>query len=66
MTNKERQKSLDKKKWIMSEEVGEDLSGEMLYCEFCACSVDKKCNAPQEDREKNHLCAKAFNRMKRR
>lgn len=66
MTNEQRQKSLDKKKWLMSEECEQDLSGEMIYCEFCGCSAHKNCTATQEEREKGCLCAKAFNRMKRR
>lgn len=65
MKNIERQKSLDKKKWEMSQEVGADLSGEMIYCEFCGCAVDKKCTATQDQRERNSLCARAYNRMKR-
>lgn len=65
MKNCERQKSLDRQKWLMSQEVGEDLSGEMTYCEFCGCAVDKKCTATQEERVATCLCARAFNRMKR-
>jgi hypothetical protein len=66
MKNTERQKSLDKQKWLMSEEVGTDLSGEMLYCEFCFYKdLDGFCPISQQERENKCLCAKAWNRYKR-
>lgn len=71
-TNIERQKSLDKQKWLESENQGHDMSGCMLYCECCEKAdhthptENGKCYASQEEREQNCLCAKAFNRMKRR
>lgn len=66
MKNTERQKSLDKQKWVMSEECECDLSGEMLYCEFCFYKdLDGLCPVSQDQRESQCLCAKAYNRMKR-
>ena len=67
MTNKERQKSLDKKKWLESEKQGCDLSGAMEYCSCCSeCDwwLDI-CTATQEERESKCLCATAYNRMQR-
>ena len=69
MTNKERQKNLDKKKWAESEKEGRDMSGEMPYCWHCPkciLGIDKynTCTATQEQRETNCLCARAFNRMR--
>lgn len=72
MTNKERQKSLDRQKWLESEQQRFDMSGCMLYCEFCSKAdhshptENGKCYATQEERENDCLCAKSFNRMKRR
>ena len=74
MTNKQRQRSLDKKKWIESERVGGDLSGVMSHCAYCEKSflafqsdgATSYCGATQQERENECLCAKAFNRMKRR
>ena len=71
MKNEKRQASLDKKKWLESQEQGFDMSGCMLYCEKCEYAdhshptEDGKCTATQERREAECLCAKAFNRMKR-
>lgn len=67
MTNKERQKSLDKKKWLVSEEFEADMSGYMPWCGYCdKCPNDANiCNATQEERESKCLCATAYNRMKR-
>ena len=66
-TNKERQRSLDKKKWIESEKKGEDMSGKMPYCSFCKYKYLKfnSCTVTQEEREGKCLCATAFNRMQR-
>ena len=67
MTNKERQKSLDKKKWLLSERVNIDASGTMDYCSYCN-KIDRSyfgCEATQEERESQCLCAKAYNRMER-
>lgn len=66
MTNKTRQASLDKKKWMESEQAGIDRSGLENYCEFCEFVVTGyHCSAPQEKREKECLCAKAFNKMRK-
>lgn len=65
MTNKERQNSLDKQKWINSEDYGYDLSGSMPYCEFC--EIQKNCQrVPHQEKSSKFLCAKAFNRMERK
>lgn len=68
MTNKERQRSLDRKKWYESIAKNSDQSGKMVYCEFCdKCDAGfKVCRADQYVRENGTLCATAFNRMKRR
>lgn len=66
MKNIELQKVLDVERQSISEEIGEDLSGEMLYCEFCYYATHKKCNAINNEREKYSLCATAHNRMKKR
>ena len=72
MTNQQRQRSLDKQKWFESQQQGFDMSGCMLYCEFCEkadhsySTENGKCYATQEERETECLCAKSWNRMKRR
>ena len=72
MTNKERQKSLDKKKWFVSKEFEADMSGYMPWCVYCDKSeyfqrdLPLQCCASQEERESKCLCATAYNRMKRR
>lgn len=73
MTNKERQKSLDKQKWLASEQKGEDMSGQMPYCLHCQWfdselvyggSVVRWCNCePKEEREIKCYCATAYNRL---
>ena len=69
MTNKDRQASLDKIKWLASEEVGEDASGYMTYCEHCEYQVNdplySECSIPHEQRVEKCACAKAYNRMVR-
>lgn len=64
MTNKQRQKSLDKRKWIASETLQRDLSGFMFWCE--TCQHYGNCTIPQAERERNTICATAYNRMQRR
>ena len=61
MTNLQRQKQLDKRKWLESEQWGSDLSGLMPYCGYCTYSLN--CPISQMDREMNCLCAKAWNKM---
>lgn len=64
MTNIQTQHRLDKRKWILSEKLGNDLSGYMDYCDFCPHRTsDKKCKLAQVDREINCICAKAYNKM---
>jgi len=68
MTNKERQKSLDKKKWLESEKQGYDMAGLMDYCDFCDCADDVRCLDRDYNYEQitaNCKCAKAYNRMVR-
>ncbi|MBQ2894960.1 MAG: hypothetical protein IJE92_05525 [Clostridia bacterium] len=65
MTNKDRQASLDKEKWLESEKMGVDMSGEMPYCGDCEHQL-LGCLATHEKRVENCLCAKAYNRMARR
>jgi len=66
MTNKERQKTLDKRKWLASEQAGYDTSGMSIYCHYCSKQNGDSCQASQEERVNECLCAKAYNRMKRR
>lgn len=65
MTNKERQLSLDKKKWNISQVCSKDMSGKMEYCYSCVFrdSNNNTCKQPQADREKLCSCAVAYNKM---
>ena len=66
MTNIARQKSLDKKKYLTSQQYKQDLSGNMIYCTKCEyANCTHTCRATQKEREAGSLCAKAFNRLKR-
>jgi hypothetical protein len=75
MKNVERQRSLDRKKWLESEKMCFDMSGKMPYCDYCGmqgfdCILNKYvleniCTTPHEEREQKCLCATAYNRMKR-
>lgn len=66
MTNKERQKKLDEKKWIASENAGYDKSGDMDYCEYCDHQTPSgDCEVNQVHREVYYSCATAYNRLKR-
>lgn len=66
MTNAERQRSLDKKKWLESELCGIDRSGTMVYCAYCNYRNNTfVCQAEQKLRENECLCAKAYNRCVR-
>ena len=72
MTNKARQKSLDRQKWFESEKNGYDMGGCMLYCQFCYKAdhsdptLNGSCYASQTEREDLSLCAIAYNRMVRK
>ena len=68
MTNKERQKSLDKKKQLESEKAGTDLSGKMDYCRYCLFQRlnGGGCACTREHKEFWSLCAKAYNLMIKR
>lgn len=71
MTNKERQESLDKKKWLESEKYGIDMSGAMRWCDYCGNQYRNPvkhgfaCTASHENRVEYCMCAKAYNRMKK-
>ena len=66
MTNIERQKSLDKKKYLASQMYKRDLSGNMIYCAKCEyVNCTHTCRATQKERENGNLCAKAYNRLMR-
>jgi hypothetical protein len=68
-TNKDKQRILDKQKWLESETQGFDMSGCMLYCEKCEYANHDTdygyCKASQEQRVSESLCAKASNRIKK-
>ncbi len=49
ISNKERQRQLDKEKWLDSEKHGKDMCGEYPYCSACDKSVE-------------YPCARAFNK----
>ena len=67
MKNIERQKTLDKKKWLESEKENTDKSGEMPYCNYCLWQDEwLYCMADQDYIETECLCAKAYNVMCRR
>ena len=63
MTNAQKQKWLDTRKWLRSEKEHYDLSGELDYCNFCKMKAGKLCTASQSNRVENQLCAKAHNLM---
>lgn len=67
MKNSERQKSLDKKKYLESERLGSDQSGKMIYCQGCEykCAF-RGCLKSQEEKDQHHYCATAYNRMRRK
>ena len=65
MTNKERQKDLDKQKWVRGVEVDCNPSGTMYYCSSCKYSNGYTCSKTQAELEADCLCAKAYNRMVR-
>jgi hypothetical protein len=75
MTNKEKQKIRDKEKWLESQRVGYDKSGDMLWCGSCEFSQTcltsksgKRCDygGTSGDYDKvPYPCATAYNRMKR-
>jgi hypothetical protein len=65
--NETKQKKLDEEKWIASEKANEDMSGAMYYCDYCEKQRSLfVCGSTQEEREQKALCAKAYNRSKRR
>lgn len=65
-TNIERQHSLDKKKYFLSQKNKTDMSGKMPYCTYCKYCKNNSCLLEQVDREMNCVCATAFNRMVRK
>lgn len=66
MKNTDRQASLDKQKWLESEKMGRNMSGEMPYCAGCEYQVYDCCLVTHEQRVENSYCATAYNRMARR
>ena len=63
MTNLQRQKQLDKAKWLESESFKTDLSGNMGHCDYCEFQNNFHCPISQLDREMNCICAKSYNKM---
>ena len=77
MTKQERQVRLDKKKWVKSQELHADQTGQMEYCRYCTNygirtilyngdakkEVEHYCLLTQEQRESLSACATAYNRM---
>jgi hypothetical protein len=64
MKNTKRQKSLDEKKYIESEQQGKDMSGAMPWCASCPQKAElDTCVAPHESRVLSSLCARAYNKM---
>ena len=68
MTKQENQKARNKEKWLESNRLGRDLSGKMEWCLHCDYNKDLDCalSGKQDFIDKNYICAKAYNRMKRR
>lgn len=67
MKNPERQKSLDKKKYLESKKLGSDQSGKMDYCQVCEYKcISGGCVKSQAEKDKHHYCATAYNRMIRK
>ena len=60
---KELQKKLDKKKYLFSEKVGKDLSGQFSTCFGCEFRdvYNQGCFAESTQRTEQCLCAKAYN-----
>lgn len=66
MTNRQRQKDIDKQKWEDGVRFGYDPSGLLAMCNYCPKQYHIcKCSATQEEREAQCLCAKAYNKMRR-
>ena len=68
ITNQENQKERNKEKWLESNRLGRDMSGRMEWCFHCPYGKDLECllKGKQDFIDKNHLCAKAYNKMRRR
>jgi hypothetical protein len=67
LTLKQRQQKLDLEKWLESEKQEFDMSGFMIYCECCSNrgGLHGECQATQEERESQCLCAKAYNKRQK-
>lgn len=65
-TNLQVQKELDEEKWVDSEKAKTDLSGAMDYCDYCSKQYIGGCSAIQLDRVMDCLCAKAYNRSRKK
>lgn len=67
MKNPERQRSLDKKKYLESIRLDSDQNGKMIYCQVCNYkSIFGDCIKSQAEKDQYHYCATAYNRMKRK
>ena len=66
MKNPERQRSLDKKKYLESIRLDSDQSGKMIYCQVCNYKdVFGGCVKSQLEKDQHYYCATAYNRMRR-
>ena len=63
-----KQHELDELKYYESQIARQDLSGKMNYCKECQCCYQffRQCQLGQESREKNFVCAKAFEKMQKK
>jgi hypothetical protein len=67
MTNRERQRSLDRLRRQWTADAGVEASGRLDFCGRCEYRADGGgCLTHQAEREDKALCAKAFNRLNRR
>lgn len=57
------QARLDKKKWLSSEQDGQDKSGKMDYCSVCDFRCFEDCVLAHSDRVKQTQCAKAYQKF---
>lgn len=60
---KDVQERCDKKKYVDSYALQQDLSGSMDYCEVCKYSLDSKCVMTHDQRVADNLCARAYNKL---
>ena len=61
------QKSCDKKKYLESLKEGRDMSGAMDYCAECIHSqTDYTCDIDHKERVATNVCARAYNRYRKK